>query len=322
MRVFFIILIILFILIAVTAACAVSLFVYTFVRRKMPYIEDMSSKHNRFLKNHRETIQSAINEINSLSYIRVNTVSYDGYKLSARFFENKDSEKAIILFHGYRSSAMRDYACAISMYLEEGFNVLLVDQRSHGESEGRIITFGIKERHDVLTWVDFIVDRLGRQVKILLGGVSMGAATVMMASEMNLPGNVKGIIADCGFTSPAEIIKIVSERDFNIKGWLMIGLVEPICRLVGKFSLSDSSAKRALANSDIPVLFIHGEGDRYVPCSMSIENYNAASGEKFLCTVENAGHGLSYITDKQKVTEAVKSFLLYTLSDSKNGFKI
>jgi len=148
------------------------------------------------------------------------TKSFDGLKLAARYYKNNDSDRTIILVHGYRSVARRDFACVVEIYYNLGFNILLVDQRCSGRSEGKIITFGIKESRDVVSWLDFLTTQYGEK-DFYLDGISMGATTVLLATRFELK-NVKGIIADCGFTSPAEIIGIVAKRKFKISEKLAV----------------------------------------------------------------------------------------------------
>ena len=144
---------------------------------------------------HAERMHRMVDYLRSLPYEQVSITSYDGLKLTARYYHRNDGAPVKIEFHGYRSAATRDFSGANELDVLTGCNVLLVDQRSHGLSEGTTITFGIKERHDVVSWANYAVDRFGSDVKILLSGVSMGAATVLMASNLELPSNVKGIIA-------------------------------------------------------------------------------------------------------------------------------
>ena len=136
----------------------------------------------------------------------------------------------------------------------------------------------------------------------------MGASTVMMAASLPLPENVKGIVADCGFTSPADIIAKVAKQSFHVNGKAVVAVLNPLCRMIGGFSLYECFTPQILANSDIPILFIHGKSDDFVPCDMSVESYNAARGKKEICLVEGAGHGLGYLVDREGVTASLKIF--------------
>lgn len=285
------------------------LFCFAFVRRNDSDIDNLDAKHNQFLTEYKDIIKSGMNYIDNTPYSWVFTKSFDGLKLAARYFPIKDSHRTIILFHGYRSSAKRDFSCAVKMYCSMGLNVLLIDQRSHGKSEGRIITFGVKERYDALTWVDFVLKNYGNDTDIFLAGMSMGATTVLLSAGLNLPKNVKGIIADCGFTSPIAIIKKVSRQAFHISGFIVLPIMDFFCRIFGRFSIKGISTTDALAKSKTPIIMFHGTKDNFVPMEMSRENFDAAGCEKQLFLVENADHGFSYFFDTRGVTEKVYEFI-------------
>lgn len=285
------------------------LFCFAFVRRNDRDIDNLDAKHNRFLNEYRNIIEPGMEYIDNALHTWVYTESFDGLRLCARYFPVKNSHRTIILFHGYRSSAKRDFSCAVKMYCAMGLNVLLVDQRSHGKSEGKIITFGVKERYDALTWVDFVLKNYGNDTDIFLGGMSMGATTVLLSAGLNLPKNVKGIIADCGFTSPIAIIKKVSRQAFHISGFIALPIMDLFCRIFGRFSIKGISTTDALAKSKTPIIMFHGTKDNFVPMEMSRENFDAAGCEKQLFLVENADHGFSYFFDTRGVTENVYEFI-------------
>ena len=140
----------------------------------------------------------------------LHVVSYDGKLLSARFLPCDNARGTILLFHGYRSSALLDFGLEVEFLHKQGYNLLLCDQRAHGASQGRFLTFGVRERYDVLSWVTYLAQRLGQEHPMYLSGMSMGATTVLMASCFEFPANVCGIVADCGFTSPWDVMKSVA----------------------------------------------------------------------------------------------------------------
>ena len=188
-----------------------------------------------------------------------------------------------------------------------GRSALIVDQRAAGESDGHVISFGINERRDCLSWVNFAVKHFGSDVKIIITGVSMGAATVMMAAAEELPSNVVCALADCGYTSAEEIIKkIVKEMKLPPK--LIYPFIKLSARIFGRFDLDQTSPIKAMTNAKIPVIFIHGEADDFGPCDMSHRLYNACITKKKLVTVPNAGHGLSFPVDQDKYIDALKQF--------------
>ena len=253
----------------------------------------------------------------AIPYEDVYTTSFDGLKLHAKLYAGSSPAAPVqILFHGYKSGAERDFCGGLQFALDGGYNVILVDERAHGKSEGKCLTLGIKERYDCLSWVNFAVDYFGADTKILLYGMSMGAATVLMAIALDLPKNVVGVASDCGYSSPAAAVKHVL-RDNK----LPVALVYPVARLAGLvfggFDIEAATAPEALSHCTIPALFVHGGDDRLVPCDMGRENYAAcASKYKRLLVVPNAGHGLSYMLDKQAYLDALHDFQRAALGEN------
>lgn len=277
-----------------------------FVKQNIGDIDDMENSVNKPLKEYKNEINESMEYVKNLPFEWVETVSFDGLRLKARYFDN-NSDKTIFLFHGYRASALRDFACAVKMYRSLGFNILLCDQRSHGRSEGRIITFGVKESRDVIEWVDFVMAKY-RPEKIVLSGISMGATTVLLACGYELPKNVKAVIADCGFSAPVDIIKKVAKEFLKIKADFVIPLLDFECKLFGRFSIKGISTAQSLKKSDIPVLFIHGKKDSLVPYEMSQLSYDNAPKGSRLLLVENAGHGLSFMIERERVIKEITDF--------------
>lgn len=234
--------------------------------------------------------------------------SFDGLKLHGRYYHVKDGAPLDIQFHGYNGNAMRDFCGGNKISRESGHNSLLIDQRAHGMSRGKTISFGINERKDCLSWVRYAVERFGEDTEIVLSGVSMGAATVLMSSDLGLPKNVKAIVADCGYSSPKAIINKVM-RDSGLPDKLMYPFVWLGAMVFGKFNLTESSAVSAVSESDVPILIIHGGADDFVPCYMAEEIYKACRSEKKLLIVPGAGHGMSYLVDKDLYEKTVKDFI-------------
>lgn len=254
--------------------------------------------------------EKMIRDTLSIPYEDVFITSFDGLRLHAKFYAASERKAPVqIMFHGYKSSAERDFCGGLREGIDGGFNVLLVDQRAHGESEGKYLTFGVNERFDCLSWASYAAERFGNDVKIYLYGISMGASTVLMASALPLPKSVSGIVADCGYTSPKAIICSVL-RDHHVPAAPVYAVAKLGARLFCGFDLDSASAPDALRRSHIPVLFIHGDDDRFVPCRMSRENFEASAAEhKKLLIVHNAGHGLSYMLDRPAYLSALHSFL-------------
>lgn len=254
--------------------------------------------------------EKMIRDTLSIPYEDVFITSFDGLRLHAKFYAASERKAPVqIMFHGYKSSAERDFCSGLREGIDGGFNVLLVDQRAHGESEGKYLTFGVNERFDCLSWASYAAERFGNDVKIYLYGISMGAATVLMASALPLPKSVSGIVADCGYTSPKDIIFSVL-RDHHVPAAPVYAVARLGARLFCGFDLDSASAPDALSRSHIPVLFIHGDDDRFVPCRMSRENFEVSAAEhKKLLIVHNAGHGLSYMLDRPAYLSSLHSFL-------------
>ena len=237
----------------------------------------------------------------------VSITSFDGLKLYGRYYEYAPDAPIELMFHGYRGCAERDLSGGVQRCFQLGRSALIVDQRCAGRSEGKVITFGIYEHRDCLRWIDFMLDHFGPDVKIILTGISMGASTVLMASGCDLPDNVIGVLADCGFTSANDIILSVSQK-MKLPGKLLYPFIKFGALLFGHFDLEEISAKEAVSRCKIPVLFFHGEADDYVPCEMSKTNYEACGSKKKLITIPGAGHGLSYPVGGERYLSEVRDF--------------
>lgn len=258
---------------------------------------------------YREAMTQMVRTVLALPYEDVWIRSDDGLHLHGKYYAGRPGAPVQIMMHGYKSGAERDFCGGAQITVQGGYHVLLVDQRAHGKSEGRCLTFGIQERYDCRAWVNYAVGRFGADTKILLYGVSMGAATVLMAGGLNLPRNVVGIVADCGYSSPAAIIRKVI-RDQHLPIFPVCQLIRLGGKLFGGFDLESATVTDALAHCDIPVLLIHGGDDRFVPCDMGHENYaHCAARSKQLLVVPGAGHGLSYMVDREAYLAALEPFL-------------
>lgn len=232
----------------------------------------------------------------------------DGTRLCGGYYHLADGAPLQIQFHGYRGSRHRDFCGGHKLARELGHNTLVVDQRAHGNSGSRTITFGIRERRDCLAWVDYALQRFGRELPILLSGVSMGAATVLMASGLPLPENVRGVIADSPYSAPEKIIRKVC-RDMHLPPKLSFPFVRLGGRIFGGFDITEASALQAVQHTRLPILILHGEDDRFVPCSMSREIRSANPESVTLETFPGAGHGLSYVSDPQRYRCIVSEFV-------------
>lgn len=260
------------------------------------------------LAEYKDVFESSAKYLDSLKSERIYVKSFDGLRLAGSYYNNNNSDTTILLFHGYRSDGRFDFACAVKFYIEMGLNVLVVDQRANGESEGMLITFGIKERKDVITWTEFVNEKYAPK-NIFLSGVSMGATTVMMAANLDLPPNVMGIIADCGFTSVPDIIKKVARQAFKIDAAIFLPILNFMCKIFGRFSIYETTTIKSLSESDIPIFFIHGKNDGFVPCEMTEQSHVAARAEKYVCIVEMADHGMSFLVDSDNIKKQISTFV-------------
>lgn len=256
---------------------------------------------------YRQRMLDLIDDLNSRSFEEVQILSYDGLKLYGRYYHYQDGAPLDIAFHGYRGTAIRDMCGGIWLSYATKHNILLVDQRAHGRSKGHTITFGIKERKDCVSWVDYAKGRFGDNIQILLYGVSMGAATVLMASSEIPVKNVYGIIADCPYSSPKEIIKKVC-KDMKYPPKLAYPFIALSARVFGRFKVTEITAEEAVKVSSVPILILHGDDDRFVPEEMSKSISNARDGiERH--TFSGAAHGISGIVHTDQYNEIVLHFI-------------
>lgn len=263
------------------------------------------SKLNKYLdemKSNLEYIESLPSEWHYIKTI-------DNITLAGRLFKYPKSKKIVILFHGYRSIAENDFSFYFKWYFENGYTILLVDQRAHGKSQGDYITFGIKERYDCLKWCEYVNSTFEYVDEIILGGMSMGATTVLLASELELPSKVKCIIADCGFTAPKDIIMKVATSKYGIDASIILPLINIMCQIKAGFNIYECNVKDAMERTKIPILFIHGLSDDFVPCRMTRENYEVCRSKKDLLLVECVNHGFSCVQHKDKVYRKIDDFL-------------
>ena len=253
-------------------------------------------------------VSERINEVNTTPCKFYTIRSYDGLKLSARYFEGDDDKPLCICFHGYRGSAVRDFAGIGLHLIHEGYNVLIVDERAHWRSQGHTICFGIKERFDAVSWVKFANQRFGKDKSIFLFGISMGGGTVLMASGQRLPRNVKGIVADCPFNSPKDIIKHVC-RKIKLNPDLLWPIIWLAGLVYGRLRVNATTAADEVKRSKIPIVILHGEADDFVPMSMSKEVQKANPSMIEMHTFTHADHGMSYFEDEERYIGIVEGFI-------------
>jgi len=269
--------------------------------------EEFEIPKGKIYEPYREEMVAWMKEVRAMPCQEVWIRSFDGLELHGRYFEYAPGAPIELMFHGYRGAADRDLCGGVQRCFQLQRSVLLVDQRCSGKSQGRVITFGVRESRDCLAWVDFMVKHFGPDVKIILTGISMGATTVMIAAGEELPPNVVGVLADCGFTSARQIIQKVI-RQMGLPPKLAYPFVRLGALLYGGFDPDERSAIEAMKHCRVPVIFFHGEADDFVPWQMSKDNYDACTAVKRLVSVPGAGHGLGYLVDRQAYLDVLREF--------------
>ena len=283
---------------------------YICVRHRQPDMTDPDWIAHSRLAAYQDEVLAGINLIRQGGAEDIYLRSYDDLRLHGQLLQQPNAKGTLLLFHGYRSGWPVDFSISLPYYYSLGYNLLVVDQRAHGQSEGTYIAFGVQERHDAVTWAEYAAMHFGPEHPLFLGGLSMGATSVLMAAGLKLPASVRGIIADCGFTSPAEIMKSVLHAHCK---WLpaapLLAFVNIFTTLFAGFSLKEASTTQALAAATLPVLLIHGTSDSFVPACMSQQAYDACASQKELVLVDGADHGCSYLVDRTRVQAALAAFL-------------
>jgi hypothetical protein len=237
-------------------------------------------------------------------------LSNDGLNLHAYYLPaSAPSDKLVIIHHGFTSKAT-DNAAHAKFFHDEGYGVLLLDLRAHGESEGKYVGFGILDRYDTREWVRYCRERFGGNIRIVLHGTSMGAATVLMALGLpEIQKRVSAVIADCGYTSPAEIFAHVIQKDYHLPTAPILKAAGVMTKAMAGYGYSDYSTVEALSNNQVPVLFIHGKEDLFVPTWMTLKNYEVCPGKKKLLVVDHAGHGSSVFENQSLYEQTEREFL-------------
>ena len=256
---------------------------------------------------YREKMEKWVLECRATPHEEICITSFDGLQLRGNYYEYAPGAPIELMFHGYRGSAERDLSGGMQRCFRLGRSALIVHQRSSPGSEGHVITFGIREYRDCLLWLEWMLQRFGPEAKIILTGISMGAATVLMAGGEKLPPNVIGILADCGYSSAKDIMKDVIGK-MGLPADLVYPFVKLGAKLYGRFDPDENSPEQAMKRCTVPVNFFHGEADDFVPCDISRVNYNSCAAKKMLVTVSGAGHGLSYAVAPERYLQALREF--------------
>lgn len=313
MTALYIILISILSLILVYFITCFAIFNYIFKRKKDLNWTSSKSLVKTPWKDFVSTIPKTIEWLENNNAENITITTFDNLCLYGKFVKTENAKGTVIVVHGYHGHYISDFGIVLNVYKNLGYNILMFRHRAHGESQGKYITFGTKEQRDLLSVIEYHNNTFG-EIPIFISGISMGASTVTYVTNKNLPKNVKGVTADCGFTSPYEIIRKVINEKLHFNATFLTYGIDFWCKLLAKFSMKDCSSEEILKESKVPILFIHGEKDDFVPVEMSIKSYNACTSPKQIVIVENAGHGTSYLFDKEKVENALFEFFKTNLN--------
>lgn len=286
--------------------------VYTFFtacgkRKELPWLDAEQMQKTSYAKYSDLIIQSH-KWLQEHSAKDIYMTNREGLVLHGLFVPADRPKGTIILAHGYRSSMLADFGMVLDFYHNKGLNLLLPEQRCHGKSQGRFITFGVKESKDMEDWIAYHNEMFGA-CPVILSGLSMGASTMLYLADKELPENVRGIIADCGFTTPKDILSKVFYDTVHLPPQIFIWVAGCLSKCLAHFSLTQKDTRISLSRSKLPVFLIHGTADDFVPCKMTQEGYDACTSVKYLLLAENAGHGVSFLHEKEKYITILQQFL-------------
>ena len=235
--------------------------------------------------------------------------SQDGLRLHAELIRHPDPKGTVLMVHGYHTNPYVDFSCDAWLYYECGWNLLLIDQRAAGKSEGRYITYGVKESRDLADWCRYVNGLFGEDKRLVLAGLSMGATTVLMACGRKLPENVTGLVADSPFSSPKDVIQSTIKRRFKISGEMLVNGIDVWSGRQAKFNLNQMSIWQTLASNKIPLFLAHGTADTVVSPEISQYAEKTTKGPVWLLLAEGAAHGCSYLTETEKYQEYLRKIL-------------
>lgn len=238
-------------------------------------------------------------------------VNPKNYRLKAFLLPaEKESDVYVFCSHGYRSSGKGEYGVMAKFYHDLGYNVFIIDHQAHGESEGKYIGFGYHESQDALLWLDWMIEKFGKDIKIILQGISMGCATVtMMSGSDKLPENVKFIVADCGYTSAKAEFEYIMKNNIHLPAFPVVDTANVFNKYINGYEFEDANPLESVKNAKVPMLFFHGGNDDFVPTYMVYELYDACGSEnKDMMIIDGARHAESYRRNSEAYEAKVKEF--------------
>lgn len=303
---------ILILIVLTLAVLAEVFFRFTFTRQGMripgkPYLKEGEydlRPWKQFEQRHTEDVQW----LSSQPKDEVTIVSDDGLKLYGQYYKTEKPERIVLCVHGYRGIGLHDFASVSRFLHAQNCDLLLIDQRASGKSEGTFITFGAREKTDIRNWCSYLSTHNPKGLPIYLYGISMGCTSVLCALDQGVDKIVNGVIADCGFTSARAILAFRARNTFHVPSFPVLNLMELCCILRAGFRFKEADAETALRSTTVPVLFIHGSEDHFVPIENSIRSYEACASEKELVLVNGGIHASSYNTDETLYQSKLRSF--------------
>lgn len=301
------ILIALLLMVLICAGVGIYLFFYACGREELCLDNDEAVRNGPYWK-YTDDIRAGRNWLAAHPHELWETESLDGLKLSGIFVPAENARGTVILAHGYHSNFLVDFSPMFEVYNRRGFHLLLPYQRSHGKSQGKYITYGVKESDDMSQWICTLNEHLGK-LPILCSGLSMGASTMMYLAGKDLPENVKAFVVDCGFTSPEEILSHVFQYRYHLPAWPFLWATKLCSRVLAKFRLDECHSERTLTQNQCPILMVHGLADTFVPAEMTCRGFQACGGDKQLLLVENAGHGLSFWVNRESYVQQLDEII-------------
>ena len=292
------------------AALSVGLTLFVFYIPQKKRMPDDKVRDSRIPAHLCQHMNDTYRKMDEIPHEIIELTSYDGYKLVGHYYELGGAGAPIVIgVHGYHGVYKFDGVGSFNYAIDYKKNILLIDQRAHGKSGSHFTCFGLKERYDCKQWVDYVLERFGQQQDIYLLGVSMGAATVTMTTALNLPYQVKAVIADCGYTSPEAIIKNTG-KSMGICTAVAYPFVYAGAWLLAKIKLDEATSIEAVKRLKLPILFIHGQKDDFVPLEMARELYETCgSSKKQLYVAPDAYHAMSGIVDTKKYGKVIDEFI-------------
>ena len=297
----------------VLSAFGISAYLFVFACRKNDNgdeFKNLEKLKKSSLAHFADTIENGIKAFHAADKEDVYIKSRDGLTLHGYLMPKENARGTFILIHGWRSRPAYDFSAIWQKYRDMGYNILAIEQRTIGQSEGKYICFGIKERYDLIDWARYVNTRFGEQSPIIFSGISMGCSTVMFAvGNDELPSNVVGAIADCGFTSAWDEFCYLLRTQYHLPKFPFLYIAEIYARIFCGISFRECNSTETLKHAKIPILFIHGEADDFVPPENTQKSYAACASRRELLTVKDAGHGMSYLVDRENGDKTLTDFI-------------